>query len=208
MRTPQLNSELQASISEERLSKYLAETRGDLDASICLYEKNMLLSESFYVSLQTLEVCLRNKIDVAMSQTYGADWLMNSHAAPLSDFSRRLVNEAMPNIGSELSHGKLVAEAKFAFWVGLVSKGYDQSLWRAACYKAFLAEGGKKRSMVHGRLNSIRRFRNRIAHHEPIFHKDIERQHSEIIEAIQWMCRGTAAWAKHHSRTLIVLNSS
>lgn len=45
------------------------------------------------------------------------------------------------------------------------ANGYDQSLWRRSCYKAFLVFGGKKRSDVHGRLNAIRRFRNRIAHH-------------------------------------------
>ena len=167
----------------------------------------MLLAESFYVPLQVLEVCLRNKIDASMTQTYGSGWLLDSAAAPLTDFSRRLVNEAIKNISGEVRHGKVVAEIKFAFWVGLLAKSYDQTIWRSACHKAFSSAGGKKRSQVHGRLNAIRRFRNRIAHHEPIFQKDIELLHAEIIEATGWMCISTSQWSDHHSRTIKILNS-
>jgi hypothetical protein len=39
-----------------------------------------------------------------------------------------------------------------------------------------------------------------VAHHEPIFHRQLIQIHDEIIEAIGWMCRETAAWAHHHSR--------
>jgi len=168
----------------------------------------MLLSEAFYVPLQVLEICLRNKIDAAMTQTYGSSWLLDSAAAPLTDFSRRLVNEAIKNVSCDARHGKIVAEIKFAFWVGLLAKGYDQTIWRTACYKAFSSAKGKKRGEVHGRLNAIRRFRNRIAHHEPIFQKDIATIHAEIIEATSWMCTDTSEWSNHHSRTIQILNSS
>jgi hypothetical protein len=77
---------------------------------------------------------------------------------------------------------------------------YDATLWRGALYKAFLAEGGKPRSIVHGRFNAIRRFRNRVAHHEPIFDRALLQIHDEIIGAIRWMCRETASWAAYHSR--------
>ena len=59
---------------------------------------------------------------------------------------------------------------------------------------------GLKQRGVHGRLNAIRRFRNRVAHHEPIFHRPLEELHEEIMETIGWMCPNTAAWARHHSR--------
>jgi hypothetical protein len=61
-----------------------------------------------------------------------------------------------------------------------------------------------KRADVHGRFNAVRRFRNRIAHPEPIFHRDVKQTHDEIIDAIGWMCRDTAAWTEHHSRFMAV----
>lgn len=100
----------------------------------------------------------------------------------------------------DLSPGKVIAELKFSFWVGLLGPQYDGTIWRRCLYKAFLAGGGKPRKNVHARFNALRRFRNRIAHHEPIFHRAIKVTHIEIIEAIGWMCKQTAAWADHHSR--------
>lgn len=82
----------------------------------------------------------------------------------------------------------------------LLGARYDATLWRGALFRAFLARGGMKRSVVHGRFNAIRRFRNRVAHHEPVFHKDVAGMHDEIIEAISWMRRDTSAWAAYHSR--------
>jgi hypothetical protein len=83
------------------------------------------------------------------------------------DAKVELVKDRKPAIG-----GQMLAGLKFAFWVGLLGKHYDATIWRKAIYKAFLAHGGKPRSVVHSRLNAIRRLRNRIAHHEPIFQKD------------------------------------
>lgn len=103
--------------------------------------------------------------------------------------------------------GDVVAELKFAFWVGLLGKQYDTTLWRTALYKGFQKGAGRKRSDVHGRFNMLRRFRNRVAHHEPIFKRDLILIHDEIVEAIGWMCADTVAWTAHHSRAVTVINS-
>lgn len=200
MQSTEINHALQVALSKDRLGKYLEARNGDLDEAIALYERNMLLSEAFYVSLQCLEVSLRNHIDIEMTRTYGAGWLAYPMAAPLSDHSRRFINEASGGQGRGVSHGTLVAELRFAFWVGLLGRGYDASLWRRALFRCFRQDGGRKRALVHGRFNAIRRFRNRVAHHEPIFDRPIEQIHNEIVEAIGWMCPHTRDWASHHSR--------
>jgi hypothetical protein len=101
------------------------------------------------------------------------------------------------------SSDDIVAEVKFAFWVGLLGPHYDSTIWRETFYKAFTP---RHRKTVHGRLNAIRRLRNRVAHHEPIFHRSPLHLHSEIIEAIGWMCTDTMAWARHNSRFEHVYN--
>lgn len=153
-----------------------------------------------------LEICLRNHIHTVVSSRYGNDWLTDSRVAPLTSFSRSFIDNAIRAIDGDLTTGKIVAELKFAFWVGLMGRHYDATLWRRAIYRCFLANGGRKRSVVHGRFNAIRRFRNRIAHHEPIFHRPTQRMHTEIIEAIGWMCPHTRDWTAYHSRVVGVLN--
>ena len=199
LRTPSINSALIDSISCERLEKYLAEKEGDLDAAIALYERNCRLSEAFYSPLQSMEVCLRNRLSAQMAMTFGADWLQNN--AP------RLQNDALDNIASAIrsiapspvTSGRITAELNFGFWVGLLGTRYDATLWRQSLHRAFRADGPKKRSVVHGRFNALRRFRNRVAHHEPIFFRPLSQLHDEMIEAIGWMCQDTSAWALHLS---------
>lgn len=206
LRTGIINLALERTISRARLDKYLIEMNGDLDTSLELYEYNIRVSETFYTPLQNLEICLRNTIDECMSNTYGPDWFHNGVCGLTIDAQNEVL-AAYQELGGEenVPPGSVIAELKFAFWVGLLAPKYDATLWRKALYRGFLKTGGKKRSDVHSRFNAIRRFRNRIAHHEPIFHKDLAMAHQEIIEAIGWMCNHTKAWTVHHSRVIAVL---
>lgn len=196
------NEALEKTLSRERLEKYLQDTHQDMDRAIKLYEENTRLSEAFYTPLQCVEICLRNSIHNVLSSTYGDRWFAGG-ASPLNNDSLRMIFDVLEELrkdGRPILPGRVVAELKFAFWVGLLGPHYDATLWRKSLYRAFLVGGGKSRSRVHGRFNAIRRFRNRIAHYEPIFHRPLIQMHDEIIESIGWMCRETAAWAVHHSR--------
>ena len=202
MRTVIINESLEKTLSRERLEKYLQVTNQDLDAALKLYEENTRLSEAFYTPLQCLEICLRNCLHNVLTNAYGEDWFRNGNAT-LSHDSQRMIFEAIEELkkdGKSPLPGRVIAELKFAFWVGLLGPHYDATLWRQCLYKAFLAGGGRPRKTVHQRFNAIRRFRNRIAHHEPIFRRPLIQMHDEVIGAIGWMCRDTAAWTEHHSR--------
>jgi hypothetical protein len=202
LRTVLTNEALERTLSRERLEKYLRVTHQDLDAALKLYEENTRLSEAFYTPLQCVEICLRNSIHLQLTNVYGEEWFREANIG-LSNDSKSMIFDAIEGLrkdGRPIIPGRVIAELKFAFWVGLVGKGYDSTLWRRATYRSFLAQGSKARSTVHSRLNAIRRFRNRIAHHEPIFHRPLVQMHAEVIEAIGWMCRETSAWAVHHSR--------
>ncbi len=179
---------------------------GDLSFAIELYEYNSRVSEAFYIALQSLEICFRNTINDCMIGVYGVDW-MHNNSAGLTYSAQNEILDAHKELGGEesLPSDAIVAQLKFAFWVGLLGPKYDATLWRKALFKGFLKTTGKKRSEVQQRFNAIRRFRNRVAHHEPIFDRELEKTHSEILEAIGWMCKDTMAWAKHNSRVPSVL---
>ncbi len=210
MRTAPINASLERTLTRDRLTKYLEAEGDDLNKALALYEYNTMLSEAFYAPLQCIEVCLRNALNGRMTETYGQDWFNNGNA-PLNAEARGMIEDAydkLRHVPPPVAPGRVVAELKFAFWVSLLGPPYDGSLWRQTLYKGFLAGGGKSRSVVHGRFNALRRFRNRVAHHEPIFHRPVERLHGEIVEAVGWMCRDTERWAMHNSRFPKVFNSN
>jgi len=42
--------------------------------------------------------------------------------------------------------------------------------------------------MLSKRLHPVRHLRNRVFHHEPIWHwRDLVQQHNELLEAISWI---------------------
>lgn len=208
MRNPLINNAIALSLSRDRLDKYLNAAGNDLDLAIGLYERNTRLAETFYTPLQALEICLRNHIDIQLVATYGPDWMTNGQP-PLNGWAQNQIATASRDLATAnapVAPGAIVAELHFGFWLSLLAPQYDATLWRTACHRAFRANGrGLARRTVHGRLNAIRRFRNRVAHHEPIFQANLQQVHDEIIEAAEWMCPQTAAWALHHSRFPAVL---
>jgi hypothetical protein len=201
-RTPEINHKLERFVSNDRLEKYLDATDGNLNNALSLYERNSRFSEAFYIPLQFFEICLRNALNEQLSNRYGADWLTNGQP-PFMQNTADWIQEAIYELGgltNGTGHGHVIAELKLAFWISLIAKRYDATLWRQALYKAFLAKAGKPRDAVFGRANALRRFRNRVAHHEPIFKKDLDKTHAEIIESLEWMCCDTAKWAASLSR--------
>jgi hypothetical protein len=118
-----------------------------------------------------------------------------------------MIAEAVAELQKEVdwpSNDAIVSELKYAFWVGLFGPGYDDNIWRKTLSAGFAVGRRRGREPIHQRFNAIRRFRNRIAHHEPIFHRDLPELHGEMLEAIGWMCTDTSAWTAHVSRLLIV----
>ena len=201
MRDPSIDATLLESLSADRLSKYLERSGKSLGGAIDLYEKNTSLSEAFYTPLHCLEITLRNRLDKRMEARFGPAWLTKPDV-PLADDARLTIDKARRSLGrGEHAHGAIVAELGLGFWVGLMATRYDATIWRSTLHAAFRIEGrGPNRSVVHGRMNALRRFRNRVAHHEPIFDRDLIATHQEIIEAINWMCPRTARWAESLSR--------
>lgn len=203
MRTDAINLELQKSLSVERLAKYLGACGGDIHKALSLYEFNSRISEAFYTPLQSMEICLRNKLSEKLAARYGPDWFQNKQAGFFPDSCERIQNaiDELMQSRKAIFSGAVVAELGFGFWVSLLGPRYDATLWRQALYSAFKENGTRmKRDRVHGRFNALRRFRNRIAHHEPIFLNNLPAVHSEIIEATNWMCSCTASWAVFTSR--------
>lgn len=197
---------IELSISAQRLGRYTA--RGsELAAAIALYEQNTRMAEAFYTPLQGIEICFRNKLHAALQADFGEGCLIHERVPVFQEGLKRLseAKTALRSPWREMTEGAIVAELSLGFWVGLIGPPYDATLWRKSLYRVFTRNGRHlRRKDVHGRFNAIRRFRNRVAHHEPIWDQDLLSRHSEIIEAISWMCVDTAIWVDRRSRVSVV----
>jgi hypothetical protein len=65
--TPTNLTELERTLSRDRLAPYLTYVGGNQDRAIRLYEQNTALAEALYGILQGLEIALRNAIHEQMS---------------------------------------------------------------------------------------------------------------------------------------------
>lgn len=210
MRTAELNIAIELGLSTPRLGRYMIDSGGILDAALSLYERNARLAEAFYRPLQALEVCLRNHMNLQLTGMYGSNWHINA-GPPFSPQTLAKIDVAIDELGRgrrAATNPAVVAELNFGFWVMLLSRGYDATLWRTTFSPAF-SQGGKRmaRQTVHNRMDRIRDFRNRVFHHEPIYHLGPEQMHADIIQAIAWLCPTSAVWAWEHSRVPYALEN-
>ena len=192
---------LSSAISHQRLYRFLSHSGDDFEKTLKLYEKNMRVSAGFYPIMSCFEICLRNKIHEAMQEKYGCGWLIDINT-PLEDDDRKTVEGVYENlikekrIGDSVDEnmGRVVADLSLGFWARMLSKKYEESLWRPAIHHAFPNHKGLLKSL-RNRVFMIRRLRNRIAHHEPIIFIDsIDGRRDEILETIGWMCADTKDW--------------
>lgn len=67
---------------------------------------------------------------------------------------------------------------------------YERSLWHPLLKKVFpyLIASNRTRKYVKNRFEQIRKLRNRVFHHQRIWHiEDLQDQKNHIFEAIHWM---------------------
>mgnify|MGYP000235145701 CR=1 FL=1 len=52
------------------------------------------------------------------------------------------------------------------------------------------------RTRLQADLEHIRRLRNRVAHHEPVFYRDLIGDYERMEEVVRWRCPHTAGWLR------------
>jgi hypothetical protein len=190
-------SQLHLPFSRERLEAYRPIGGSDLDL-IANYLWNMALSEALYPVLQGLEVALRNSLHAAGASAFRNDlWFDTSTVLPLHKNERAAVNKAKDNLRRHrkpITAGRLVAELNFGFWTNLFNSPYEQYLWAPPNLGLLDAtfphvpRSFRSRKKLQPRLDKIRRLRNRVFHHEPIWNlPNLYDQHVEMIETIEWI---------------------
>jgi hypothetical protein len=120
----------------------------------------------------------------------------------IEEANEKKAREAGEPTPAPVTPGKVVAELPFGFWVGLLSgrrepggSDYHFKVWVQGGVSERFA-GTPKRSTLHGRLNALRAFRNRIAHHEHLLNQDLDALSDDLDVILSSLCPETAAWVR------------
>ncbi|TCI00852.1 hypothetical protein EJV46_00900 [Roseococcus sp. SYP-B2431] len=197
---------IRASLSEPRFSTYLAKGGGDEGYAIALYLYNARVAKAFMYPLGVVEVTLRNAIDALLVAQHGPAWQLEPsfRDSVLMPDGLSALDTAIRRAGVQPTRDHVVAELTFDFWSNLLRPEYG-SLWRTSLNVVFPnLVRGTTRHQIQAKAREINRFRNRVAHHEPVLDLNITDIHAKIVELAGLRCAETAAWLRHHSTVGIV----
>ena len=173
----------------------MRESDQNSERAIELYKWNIKLSQSLYSGLQAWEICLRNQLHRFLSWKYNKNWPFDESALrqmKKNDSERirsAIQSYEQQNQGAFPSTHKVVSELSIGFWVCLLSTSYEVPYrWRHNLARIFPNDRSLERSDISAKNDGLRTLRNRIAHHEPIFHLPLAQHHADLRTVLNAMC--------------------
>jgi hypothetical protein len=197
--------ELVATLSVARFSTYLAAAGNDPAHGLALYAWHARIASALMLPAHFAEVAIRNAVSEAVTEAYGERW-------PWSPgFERSLPDSAQGYSPSRdlrdarrhwQSTGKVVADLKFVFWQKMFTSRHDERLWKPRIFTVLPnapvgTSHSRLRSQVYDDLEVVRRLRNRLAHHEPVFTRDLRADLARMMDLIQLRSQATSDWVRN-----------
>lgn len=155
------------------------------------------------------EVMLRNAIDrelalYAREETRKIPWFMIPTITGASHSSiTRSIEEARARLRGLSPHkdsrNQIIAGLSFGFWPQLFGANHED-LWRAALSKALPGADRNLRKSVAGKLERLRPFRNRLAHHDSLLNQDIMFHLDAMLTLVEWISPDARSWLEAHER--------
>jgi hypothetical protein len=214
--TPAQIRDFESVLSAPRFGTYLRETKGDRHKAMELYCWNTDVSAAFYVVLQFSEISVRNGAVEAIEAEFTKNWHLNrgfAHTLPtLRGGKGYQPKKDLMSCAERLpTAGKVVAELKFAFWQHLFVRGQQERLWDRRFAAAFPGYENtlsipQARSQMFDDIEKIRKLRNRVAHHEPIFSRDLSDDLDRLRRTIEWRRPEVARWVDSIERVTELIN--
>lgn len=203
-------SALRKTLSASRMTNYDA-AAGTQEIAIELYAWNAEVSSAFLFPLHVCEVVVRNAVAECFEIKYGSNWpWVTSFERSLNNRLKEDLSRAKDSVGNTKKTGKVIAELNFFFWQSIFTKSHDFRIWNQYLLTAFPNLDNKnpippQREGIYQVLDELRHLRNRIAHHEPIFKRDLLEDYKKIKNLIALRCEITANWLdeKQNVKTII-----
>lgn len=164
--------EYSEAFSSARLNKYLKACGENPYAALTLYRHNIKLCQKFYGILNVFEVVLRNAINRHFIAYFSnPEWIKYQLLGMLENSPQRPSIEKTINQleqSGKYTNDRVVSSLTLGFWTHLFSRR-PFALGGQSLLQVFpLRTRGLGQRAVYNELQSIKEFRNRIAHHEAI----------------------------------------
>jgi len=197
-----------------RFGRYLTAAGGDAGRALALYEWNSHMAAAALRDVGHFEVAMRNAYDAQLSARF-PDWaadpssgLFRLESGPAKDrVPQRQLNAgsvgklsaARAGLGGRPSHGQVMAALDFGFWTQLSRRERTGTLWTPTLSRAYPAH--VTRGQVHGLVDNVRKFRNRLAHNEPVFSNKtgLVKRMEETETLFRFLRTEAAEWVRQHS---------
>ncbi|MET7650320.1 MULTISPECIES: hypothetical protein [unclassified Streptomyces] len=172
-----------AAISPERFQPFLHKCGGDRRRALRLYAWDSEVARALQSPVRDLEVSLRNRLHRQLVGRHGQEaWWDVPKARPnykgqdmLARAQETLEDRRPPR---PFGPCDIVAQLPFGFWVSLLGRGgrdnYEMKYWNSSLRHVFREHRGG-RDDLYGKFKFMLTLRNRIAHHECVFQRHLER---------------------------------
>lgn len=196
---PQLAAILRA-VHDDRIDRFLPAAAGSREDAFVLYLWNCALCEAFYLPLHFAEISVRNAINGHLISRFGELWFENRAVIGSMDPKRQqefqdLLKSEQSRHGDAMTCHHLVSELSFGFWQHLLTKRFRRVVWAKGIKEAFPnLPNSVDIQAVHDRIEIIRKWRNRIAHHKPVFDRGPTARYQDTVQLISWVCHDVADW--------------
>lgn len=206
--------EIVKALSEQRLATYGSHA-SEYSEAIESYQRNVILCSFLYFELHIFEIVFRNAIHCAATQILKNDkWILDLyHRDPKTiqhfkdHLNEKAISQLEKNINGarksfkdagkkQINEGDLIAAMTFGFWTTCISKQYHYIfIQKGILGKAFPNAPKKEFENISQDADGIRKLRNRVSHHEPIFnHKDLSIKRQNIKKLTEYASPATAKY--------------
>ncbi|WP_432091501.1 hypothetical protein [Streptomyces sp. NRRL F-5630] len=187
-------------LTSERLSPYTTACSHDAQAALALYQWNSEMAAAFFGPLGHLEVMLRNALDARLvhrqqRRSRTREWY-DDPDVPLGKKARadiRMARHRAERQGAATPRGKIIAELSFGFWRFLLARQYQTTLWPDLA-RAFPHAPSRALTLIEDPVARLHKFRNRVAHHESIWHLPLEARRDDLLAVLGFLAPDAAAW--------------
>lgn len=194
--------EIRAALSAPRSGTYIAACGGDTAKAVDLYGWNARVSAALMLPAHFAEISTRNAAADVLERLYGPRWPWNpTFEASLPSTGRYNPRRDLQSTrSSNPTTGKVIAELKFVFWQKLFTSRNDVRLWEPHIAWAFpyasAMPAASLRNRVYQDLDVLRHLRNRLAHHEPVFTRNLLDDLTRTLDLIELRSRNTSDWVR------------
>jgi len=199
-------------LSRPRMSTYVEVCGADETRVLGLYRANARVSGVAYTALHYFEVILRNALDrelrVWNHEVHGTtDWSLDAapllHSVITPDRLKTARQDATRAVGRrrQITHDDVVAQMSLGTWRYLLPSQRHQGklrLWDDALERAFANRHTVRSDQIAQSVSIAYDFRNRVAHHEPVFNLDLRGKRRAMRDVLNSIDGNARKWFVEH----------